>query len=162
MMEFDDPTFWTMAGAIIILLAKVAKDEIPKLLAHSRKQEVHEMLAEEQKLGEVRQDDVATFANMVALQERITKQNEKLIDYFINDLDRAIVELRNSVTSVEANLSEVDKRWLERHATAQQRTHDRRDAFDAQVERLLDGLKAFETRLTYALSCIPEATNEES
>jgi len=156
----EEVTVVSLIGALIYIL----KAEIPKLLAFSRKAKEHEFETLEQRQGEQRQDEVATFANMVSLQTRMSTQNERLMEYFIRDFREDIVELKGLMVSLEGRIiqetGDIEKRWLTSSLELKQVSGQQR-IITTEVVRLTDKISDFESRLAYALSCIPELMGDD-
>ncbi len=155
----EEVTPWALLATLLAVVVTLLRQEVPKFLGAARESKNRRMAASEQKLGEDRQDDVATFANMVSLQTRMSHQNERLMDYFIMDFRQDVADLKSAMSSLESHLitdaKETNKRLqtssLElKQVSAQQRI------ITSEMVRLTDTMFEFESKITYALSCIPD------
>lgn len=155
-------------GALLItavgVMVQLARQEVPKFLGSARESKRSEIAAAEQRIVEERQDDKATFANMVSLQTRMATQNERLMEYFIIDFREDIVELKKLMGSLEGRIiketEDIEKRWLTSSLELKQVSGQQR-IITTEVVRLTDKISDFESRLVYALSCIPELMGDD-
>ncbi len=162
-------------GALLVtafgVMFQLVRQEAPKFFGAARESKRKDREATEQKLGEDRQDDVATFANMVSLQKRMSHQNEKLTDYFIMDFRQDVVDLKNAMSSLESQLTtdakETNKR-LQTSSLELNQVSTQQRIITSEMARLTDAIFEFDRKITYALSCIPdllerdEATEEDA
>ncbi len=161
----NEVTLWGLIAAVVALAAKTLVSDIPKMLEHFRKRVERETDARENVVAGERQDDVATFANMVSLQTRMSHQNEKLIDYFIMDFRQDVVDLKNAMSSLESQLAADAKETNQRLQTSSLELNQvsaQQKIIASETVRLTDAMFEFEGKITYALSCIPDLLERDA
>lgn len=132
---------WVTAIAVVLYVLRepIAKAIPPAFNIFGRRSE-HEAkmreLAEqraEDKADFERQDNIAIMQSMMSLQGEAIRQNEKLLDFLMDRLDRQIVAIgedvrerlsgvKEDIAGVRRNLDEIKQRWAEAYTASDKST----------------------------------------
>lgn len=139
-------TPWALLVLVVANVVALVKMLTPKIFDAFISQKEQDYEAE-------RQDDVAMWSNIMLLQKETTAQNKKLIDYFIHDLRSDLAALRSDLErfdgKLDANLKDIDKRWL---ASSKElgNLHNQQRILTSEISHLSETLENLRNRLTYA------------
>ena len=97
-----------------------------------------------------RQDDVVLWEAMVRLQTEALRQNEKLLDFIIHQLDARISDLaaliKDELGTIRQELTDISQRWLAAmQQTSQSSAHTQ--LLKVEIVRLVDKMEEVERQI---------------
>ena len=100
-----------MLVVIVVLMAlNLVKGLAPQWWEGVTRSRARRYETQQQRYEADRQDEVAVFSNMLVLQKQTTLLNEKLIDYFINDMKGDLADLKNLLREQAKGLDDFGRR----------------------------------------------------
>ncbi len=154
MVEGIDTSSWPIWLIIVVMVLNLLKSPIAKLFpdwfgfltvqANTRSR-IEEIEAEGN-----RQDDVVLWEAMVRLQTEALRQNEKLLDFIIHQLDARISDLaaliKDELGAVRQELTDISQRWL---AAMQQTSQSSAymQLLRTEIVRLVDKMEEIERQI---------------
>ena len=154
MFEGFDTSSWPGWLIIVVLVLNLFKSPIAKLfpvwfgfltVRADTRSRIEEIEAEGN-----RQDEVALWESMVRMQTESLRQNEKLLDFIIHQLDARISELasliKEELGAVRQELADISQRWLAamQHAS-QSSAHTQ--LLKVEIVRLVDKMEEVERQI---------------
>ena len=154
MLEGFDTSSWPGWLIIVVLLLNLFKSPIAKLFPAwfgflTARADTRSRIEEIEAEGN-RQDEVALWESMVRMQTESLRQNEKLLDFIIHQLDDRISELasliKEELGAVRQELTDISQRWLAamQHAS-QSSAHTQ--LLKVEIVRLVDKMEEVERQI---------------
>lgn len=150
--DFGSITPWALIAFAIVNVIALIKVFAPKVW--------DSFIARGEQLYDAeRQDDIAQWSNMLALQKEIVTQHNRLIDFFMQDFKGDVDALGQAIERLDAKLNaelkDIDNRWVT--ATRElQGTNNQQRILTSEVTRLGDIISQFQRQLDLITNKFPE------